>query len=88
MLRQTAGTSGTVEAVEAIHLNNQLWTALAADLAEPENGLPDEVKAGLLNLAIFSLRRGRACLSGEASTDALIDINLCVMKGLRGEVPA
>jgi flagellar biosynthesis activator protein FlaF len=87
-LRQTDRRCATIEAIQAVHLNNELWTALAADLAAPGNALPDEVKAGLLSLAGFSIRRGHACLQGEATTDALIDINLSIMKGLRGEVPA
>ena len=87
-LRRANDRCKTVEDVKAVHMNNELWTALAADLASPGNALPDEVKAGLLNLASFSLRRGHACLAGMATTDALVEINLCVMKGLRGEVPA
>lgn len=88
LLRQANGRCATVEDIRAVHLNNELWTALAFDLAQPGNALPDEVKAGLLTLASFSIRRGHACLQGEASIDALIDINLCIMKGLRGEVAA
>ncbi|MGA0614742.1 flagellar biosynthesis regulator FlaF [Paracoccus sp. KR1-242] len=71
--------------VVAVSRNNELWTLLATDLADPANGIEDQVKAGLISLAIFSLRHGQSVLSGKATTDALIDINLAVMKGLRGE---
>ena len=76
------------EAVQAVHLNNELWTILATDLADPGNALPEAMRAGLLSLAGFCLRHGHSALSGQASTDALIDINLSIMKGLRGEVAA
>ena len=68
--------------------NAQLWTVLASDLAEEDNALPAELRAGLLSLAIFSLRHGRAVMAQGASPQPLIDINLHVMKGLRGEVAA
>lgn len=88
MLRQSAPDGRSLEAIHAIHKNNELWTILATDLAAPGNTLPDEVKAGLLSLAAFALRHGHAVLNGQGTTDALIDINLSVMKGLRSEVSA
>ena len=41
--------------IRAVHTNTELWTALAADLASPGNALPDQLKAGLISLAIFSI---------------------------------
>ena len=35
-------------ACEAVHMNTQLWSALATDLALPDNALPDALKAQLL----------------------------------------
>ncbi|MFV0384687.1 flagellar biosynthesis regulator FlaF [Paracoccus sp. (in: a-proteobacteria)] len=87
MMRQ-AGPMGGADEILAVHKNTELWTILAADLAETGNALPDEVKAGLLSLANFSIRHGRAVMSGKATIQPLIDINLSVMKGLRGEVGA
>lgn len=86
LLRQSDRTGKSPETIMAVHKNNELWTILAADLADPANALPDETKAGLLSLAGFSLKRGHAVLAGEASTDILIEINMSVLKGLRGEV--
>lgn len=88
MLRQAERQGRSAPTIAAVHKNNELWTILATDLAEPGNALPDEVKAGLLSLAGFSIRHGHAVMAGDATTDALIDINLSVMKGLRGEVAA
>lgn len=88
LLRQSDRAGRTADAIMAVHRNNELWTLLATDLADPGNALPEETKAGLLSLASFSLRHGHAVLTGKATTDALIDINLSIMKGLRGEVDA
>lgn len=88
MLREADNDCRTPESIVAVHKNNELWTILATDLSSPENGLPDEIKAGLLSLAGFSVRHGRAVLNGKAKIKPLIDINISIMKGLRGEVPA
>lgn len=88
MLREAGPDCKTPEAIMAVHKNNELWTLLAADLSHPDNALPDEIKAGLLSLAGFSVRHGRALLGGAGSIQPLIDINMSIMKGLRGEVAA
>lgn len=80
--------SGQDSLAAAAGANAQLWTVLAGDLAEEDNTLPPELRAGLLSLAIFSLRHGRAVMAQGASPQPLIDINLHVMKGLRGEAAA
>lgn len=84
-LRKAAAADDAIDVIRAVHKNSELWTILAHDLAQPTNGLPDEVKAGLLSLAQFSLRHGRAVMQGSARPEALIDVNMAIMKGLRGE---
>ncbi|MDQ7777598.1 flagellar biosynthesis regulator FlaF [Paracoccus aminovorans] len=85
-LQQALNTGERRAMIQAAYANNQLWTVLAADLAQPANALPEQVKAGLLSLAIFSIKRGQKVLSENASAEPLIEINLKIMKGLRGEV--
>ncbi|MDB6179221.1 flagellar biosynthesis regulator FlaF [Paracoccus sp. Z330] len=85
LLRQADREGRSAEAIMAVHKNNELWTLFATDLADPGNRLPDDVKSGLLSLAAFSIRHGHKVLSGEAGSDILIDINMSVLKGLRGE---
>ena len=72
--------------IHATHSNNELWTALAADLASPGNALPDQLKANLISLAMFSMRDGDLVLVENASIAPLLEINIRIMKGLRGEV--
>lgn len=85
-LQQALETGDRHAMIQAAYANNQLWTVLAADLAEPGNALPDQTKAGLLSLAIFTIKQGQKILSDGASPESLIEINMRMMKGLRGEV--
>ncbi|HWL57260.1 MAG TPA: flagellar biosynthesis regulator FlaF [Paracoccus sp. (in: a-proteobacteria)] len=85
MLKLAPRECGCERTIAAVARNNELWTVLATDLAHPANGIEDRTKAGLLSLAMFSLRHGQAVLGGKGSTEVLIDINLAVMRGLRGE---
>lgn len=73
--------------IMAVCRNNELWTILAIDLAQPGNRLPAETRAGLISLAGFAIRHGQAVLNGGAGIEPLIEVNVSVMKGLRGQVP-
>ncbi len=88
MLRQAEAVGHGPDWIAAVDKNNQLWTILASDLADPGNKLPDPVRAGLLSLAGFALRHGHLALSGKVGITPLIDINLAMMRGLRQEAPA
>lgn len=69
----------------AVNENNVLWSTLAADVADPENGLPAALRAQLFYLYQFSEVHGRKVLAGTASVEVLIDVNTAVMRGLRGD---
>lgn len=71
--------------VQALHDNRALWTTLAADVAEPTNGLPRALRARLYYLSDFTRHHTRRVLAGEVSAEVLVDINMAVMRGLRGE---
>lgn len=71
--------------VGAVHDNLRLWRALASDLAQPGNGLPGDLRAGLRALGAFTAQHSRKVLKGGAEVGILIDINTAVMRGLRGE---
>ncbi len=79
------GNAGFPALVRALHDNRSLWTVLAADVATATNGLPIELRARILYLSQFTAHHTRRVLAGEATVDAIIDINTAVMRGLRGE---
>lgn len=85
MLSKASQSCEGMETVKAVSGNNELWTLLVDDLSHPQNELDETTKAGLLSLAIFSLRHGKNVLAGAGGTNVLIEINMSVMKGLRGE---
>lgn len=70
--------------VMALHENNRLWTTLAAELAQPDNGLPKELRARLFWLAEFTGSETRKLLLDEGDVGILIEINAAVLHGLRG----
>jgi flagellar biosynthesis activator protein FlaF len=68
----------------ALSDNTILWSTLAADVADPGNGLPAPLRARLFYLYQFTSEHSRAVLDNRGSVDVLVDINTAVMRGLRG----
>ena len=69
----------------AIYDNRRMWTTLAIDVADNDNGLPKELRAQIFYLARFTEEQSRKVLRGEASAEALIEINTAVLRGLNGQ---
>lgn len=82
------GRPGFTRLAEAVHTNRQLWTMLAADVAEPSNGLPETLRARIFYLAEFTTQHSRKVLRGDDTVDILIDINTAIMRGLRDTAEA
>lgn len=78
------GRSGFPALAAAIHENRRLWTALAADVASPDNALPPDLRARLFYLSEFTYQHSAKVLAGSASVGPLIEINAAVMRGLAG----
>lgn len=74
--------------VQAAAANAELWSVLAADLAEEDNALPRELRGTLLSLALFLIRHSHRLMAGAAPAEPLIDVNLSMMRGLRSEAAA
>jgi flagellar protein FlaF len=81
-LAQQAGR-GTRESVEALLFVNRLWTILLEDLADQGNGLPDSLKASLISIGIWMLRRAEDIRQGHVDDfSALIEVSETIRKGL------
>ena len=72
-----------IDLAEAIHENRRLWTILASDVVDKENGLPAQLRAQIFYLAEFTESHSRRVLAKEATADALVEINTAIMRGLR-----
>lgn len=68
----------------ALHENRKLWTALAVDVASPENKLPSALRAQIFYLAEFVDLHTSRVLGTKADVSILCEINQSVMRGLRG----
>ena len=79
---QRAAKTDVTSMVEALHENRRLWTTLAVNVADKENGLPRDLRARLFYLAQFTLAHTSKVLSKKASAEVLIEINTAVMRGL------
>ena len=78
-------TSDFPALVRAVTDNTQLWSTLASDVALPGNSLPQALRARLFYLYEFTAHHSRAVLDDKASVEVLADINMAVMRGLRGD---
>lgn len=67
---------------EAVIWNRRLWSTLQADCAQDENRLPDQVRAGIISLAIWVDKHSRKVLRREAPVQPLITVNRTIMDGL------
>ena len=68
--------------IRALNGNIRLWALLTKDLANPANGLPENVKAGYIRLGKFSTRASVAALTGKYDLSPLIKINTDVLEAL------
>ena len=67
----------------ALQDNRKLWSVMASDVAEPDNGLPLTLRQQIYALASFTNKHTSRVLAGTATPEALIDINTAIMRGLR-----
>ena len=73
---------------EAVFDNQKLWIALAADVADRNNSLPQSLRAQIFYLAEFTQIHSRKVLTEQASLEPLLEINRAIMSGLRGQQEA
>ncbi|WP_407496326.1 flagellar biosynthesis regulator FlaF [Pseudooceanicola sp. MF1-13] len=67
--------------------NLKLWSTIKHDLSQPDNGLPLQLKAGLISLALFVERQTATVLGGGSGLGILVSINQSLISGLSGQSP-
>ena len=80
-----AEIGGLAKLAEAMFDNVRLWATLAADCASDANQLPRELRAQIVGLANFARTHMTKVLAGSETADALIEVNMAIMRGLRGD---
>ena len=74
---------GSRESIEALFFMTRLWTILLEDLAEEGNGLPDPLKASVISIGIWVLRRAEEIREGKIDDfSGLIEVSQSISNGL------
>lgn len=74
---------GSRDSVEALLFVNRLWTVLMEDLADHGNGLPEALRASLISIGIWVLRRSEDIRQGQVDDfSALIEVSETIRNGL------
>lgn len=80
---QKKGAS-SLEAVEAIHFTNRVWTSLLEDLGSPENALPKELRANLISIGLWLLREAEEVRQGRSDNfEGLIEVSQIIRDGIQ-----
>lgn len=82
-----AGPRAYPKLVEALSDNHRLWTALAVDVADKDNGLPQNLRAQVFYLAEFVHQHTAKVLNRKARIAPLLEINAAILRGLSGRRP-
>jgi flagellar biosynthesis activator protein FlaF len=85
-LLTTASTVGTdsMEAIEALHFTNRVWTSFVEDLGNPENALPKELRANLISIGLWLLRETEEVRQGRSENfEGLIEVSQIIRDGIQ-----
>jgi flagellar protein FlaF len=69
----------------ALHRNRTVWNTFSSLCAAPENQLPEELRAGIISLAMWVDRHTSEVARGHEAVDDLIQINRAIIEGLSSE---
>jgi flagellar protein FlaF len=77
------GLSSREDLVESLLYIRRLWAVFIEDLAHPDNGLPDQLRADIISIGLWVVKESDRLL-GEKSNDVmqLIEINRMIRDGL------
>ena len=73
------------ELAAALYENNRLWIALAVDCLDDNNLLPEDLRATIVSLSIFTQKHTQRVLAKEENAVPLLEINSAILKGLKQE---
>ena len=87
--RELTAQSGGVatrfsDLVRALNKNERLWIEIGTQVADPDNALDPDLRARLFYMAEFVGHQTSKVLSGEAGIESLVEMNIAVLRGLKG----
>lgn len=75
---------GTREVVEALFYLRRLWAIFLEDLRNPENELPEQLRAGIVSIGIWMNKEIDRVRAGQTNDlTPMIEINEIIRDGLR-----
>jgi flagellar biosynthesis activator protein FlaF len=76
--------SKSLEAIEAIHFLNRVWTSFMEDLGSAENELPKELRANLISIGLWLLREAEEVRQGRSDNfEGLIEVSQIIRDGIQ-----
>lgn len=80
---QAAGVD-SMEAIEAIHFMNRVWTSFIDDLGSSDNVLPKELRANLISIGLWLLRESEEVRQGRSNNfEGLIEVSQIIRDGIQ-----
>jgi flagellar protein FlaF len=68
--------------LDALDWNRRLWSALATDCSDPQNGMAAPLRASIISLSLWVSRHTSAVIRREEEISDLVEINRMIMQGL------
>lgn len=74
----------SMEAIEALHFMNRVWTSFIEDLGSSENALPKELRANLISIGLWLLREAEDVRQGRSDNfEGLIEVSQIIRDGIQ-----
>ena len=84
LTRASAAGTQSMEAIEAIHFMNRVWTSFVEDLGSADNALPKELRANLISIGLWILREGEEVRQGRSENfEGLIEVSQIIRDGIQ-----
>jgi flagellar protein FlaF len=74
----------SMEAIEALHFTNRVWTSFVEDLGSSDNALPKELRANLISIGLWLLREAEDIRQGRNDNfEGLIEVSQIIRDGIQ-----
>lgn len=84
LAKASAAGTQSMEAIEAIHFMNRVWTSFVEDLGSADNALPRELRANLISIGLWLLREGEEVRQGRSDNfEGLIEVSQIIRDGIQ-----
>ena len=74
----------SMQAIEALHFMNRVWTSFVEDLGNADNALPKELRANLISIGLWLLREAEDVRQGRSDNfEGLIEVSQIIRDGIK-----